>query len=329
MNQTDGSALEGTACKACGHAHADKFCPQCGHVARSTHRSLWAVFQDLLNSAIYGDFKTLRSVFALVLAPGTISLATRNNTGRHITPVKLFFAVLVFFTLFNAYTPIPYAQILNISNEEYGFADMANAPASGFQPVAVMFAPRQDSVLSTGVRTLIEDNSRDELLARDTTWQRVLDIHASQRTELSVMRTANTAMSYSPLLVIIPIFVINGLIYRRRRFLTDHVLAAFEAASLFLIVVILAQLVAQGLALFAPSSTAMREYFPFSGLFLQLVMPAYLLGLMALDRRFYKTGWLWLLPKALLVMLAYLFVMFFTMAQMLTFVQTGAFARVF
>ena len=73
----------------------------------------------------------------------------------------------------------------------------------------------------------------------------------------------------------------------------------------------------------------MREYFPFSGLFLQLVMPAYLLGLMALDRRFYKTGWLWLLPKALLVMLAYLFVMFFTMAQMLTFVQTGAFARVF
>jgi len=289
------------ACRACGFVGVKKFCAECGHAVHHERRTLWMLLQDLVDNLVNWDFKTVNSVLALIGLPGSISRDAAEGGGRFVTPVKLFFAVLVFFTLFYALSPYKFAQVhISTAAEVEEVTGYAIAPDDGPYPALNMlfFAPEADSVTTDGVKEALANNSPDYLLSLDERWIEPLQISSSPAREAKFAQQSTVIMSYIPLCVIIPMLLVNGLIYRQRRYIMDHVLTSFEAACLLPILVMAVTLV---VAIADQAGTQLWVVPPRTGIFEFVLMPAFVLGLAVIDRRFYRTPWLWVLPKAILI----------------------------
>lgn len=289
------------ACPACGSARVGKFCAECGHAVHYQRRTVWMLLQDLVDNLINWDFKTLNSVLALIGMPGAISRDAAEGRGRFVTPVKLFFAVLVFFTLFYALSPYKFAQVyISTAAEVEDVTGYSIAPDAAPYPALNMlfFAPETDSVTTDGVKDVLANNDPDYLLSVDERWIEPLQVSTSASADAKFARQTTVIMSYIPLCVIIPMLIVNGLIYRRRRYIMDHVLTSFETASLLPVLVIAVTLV---VAIADQAGTQLWVIPPRTGLFEFVLMPAFVIGLAAIDRRFYRTPWLWLFPKAILI----------------------------
>ena len=317
MNDPDHAPAGGPACRACGSTQLGRYCAECGHPVRLRRRTLYQLTQDLLANLVNGDFTTLRSVAALVFSPGAISRDAVEDRGRYADPVGVFFAVIVFFAFFYAVHPSQFAQLEFVTVEEYGFANPEFAPDSGVQPRFVFFAPKADGLLSDAVRAMIETDGDEALLARSEDWRPLLAIAETPSEEARLAQYLNTVMAYAPLCVILPILLVNGLIYRRRRYVMDHVMVSFETASILLVLIALVQL---GVSAGGLIGVQLWTY-SLAGPFLFALIPAWMIALTLIDRRFYRTRWIWLIPKSLLIILMagamMLFLAAFSMIQAL------------
>lgn len=289
-------------CRACGSHQLDRFCARCGHPVRSGRRTIRELLGGFVSGVINSDFRTLRSIAALLATPGAITRDAIEDRGHFTDPVKIFFAVIVLFTLFYTVHPYQFAQIEFVTAEEYGFTNPELAPESGVQPRFLLFAPQQTALISPGIRAMIETESADTLIARGDLWPALLAISQSPLAEARLAQRLNTVMAYAPLCTIIPILLINGLISRRRRLVMDHVLVSFEAASTTLVLIMLVQIGVWAGALF----DARLWTTSLAGPFLFGLAPASLLALLAMDRRVYRTPWLWLLPKSALILIIWI-----------------------
>lgn len=288
-------------CAACGSNDVAHFCAQCGHRLREGRATVFDFFQDILNSIVKGDFKTLRSTLALVARPGTLALGAAEQTARFVSPVKAFFAAVLFFTAFYAVIPYQFAQIDFVTAQEYGFTNPELAPESGLQPRIYFFAPTVQTLVSHGVREEIEAQGPQATAARGDLWPAVLEMVQSPRAEADLARYLSAVMAYAPLSVLIPIILLNALIYRRKRYLADHVWVAFEVAAFALIVMAFVQALVAGLHLFEVQIWT----YDLSGPMMFGVVPLFFLGVIVADRRFYRTSWVWIAPKTLLIVISW------------------------
>ena len=112
-----------TACPNCGaQSGAGRFCAACGQVLRPVRRGLASYAHEVFENILSADTKTLRSLVSLIARPGDLAQRAVSNRGADtINPVKLFFAVIVAYTLFFAVAPIKYAQIWVGTIEDLGW----------------------------------------------------------------------------------------------------------------------------------------------------------------------------------------------------------------
>ena len=289
-------------CRACGSHQLDRFCAACGHPIRTRRRTLRDIVQSAVGGFFSGDMKTLRSIGALLVSPGALARDAIEDRGRLVDPVKVFFAVIIVFTLFYTLLPYQFAQLEFVTVEEYGFANPDLAPSAGVQPRFLLFAPQQETLISPGVSAMIASQPADQLLASGDIWNALLVIAEAPLAEAELAYFLNTVMAYAPLCTILPILLVNGLIHRRRRFIMDHVLVSFEAASTTLILIMLVQLAVAAAALFGVQwwTTSL------AGPFLFGLVPAYFAALLLIDRRVYRTNWIGWLPKSLVILIIWI-----------------------
>lgn len=87
------------ACANCGTALSGPFCSNCGQKASDTHRPIWWIFGEFLDSVFGYDSRTFRTLWLLFAEPGEFT--RRYNAGQRasmLPPFRLFvIATLVFF----------------------------------------------------------------------------------------------------------------------------------------------------------------------------------------------------------------------------------------
>ena len=87
------------ACPNCGVRRQGRFCAACGQNDRDYLRSPFAVVRDILAETFEADSRLWRTMRALFLRPGLLSLEfSRSRRARYLSPLRLYvFASLLYF----------------------------------------------------------------------------------------------------------------------------------------------------------------------------------------------------------------------------------------
>jgi len=91
-------------CRNCGAPVLGVYCGQCGQAIETHRRSVLHLISEALEHIVSFDSRVLRTVRALFLAPGELSLAFhQGRTQRYVPAVRLYFFVsLIFFLTLSA-----------------------------------------------------------------------------------------------------------------------------------------------------------------------------------------------------------------------------------
>jgi hypothetical protein len=96
---------EPTVCPNCEAVYEGNFCNACGQKRMNEHdKSLGHFFHELFHEIVHLDGRLWSTVKALLLAPGTLTLAHwQGRRGSHIGPVRLFLTAIAlnYLALFN------------------------------------------------------------------------------------------------------------------------------------------------------------------------------------------------------------------------------------
>lgn len=286
-------AESATACPNCGaQTGAGRFCAACGQVLRPVRRGLASYAHEVFENILSADTKTLRSLVSLIARPGDLAQRAVSNRGADtINPVKLFFAVIVAYTLFFAVAPIKYAQIWVGTIEDLGWdASVLTEEdiAAGYDTAAYIqfFIEPRARVLEPALAERIGSGA----LAPDF-WPMLTPLVTVSLDPVAEARFIDQfplLMAYSALLVGLPITLLNLIIYRRKRYLVDHALMAFEAATALPLIIMATGLVMS--ALYLAGLPIPRDP-SFNPVFVLGVLPVFVLWLAVADRRFYGSHW--------------------------------------
>ena len=87
-------------CPNCGTPRPDRFCAVCGQNDRNYQRSLFPVLAQILAETFEADSRVWRTMGALFLRPGFLSLEfSRNRRARYLAPFRLYLFTSLFFFL--------------------------------------------------------------------------------------------------------------------------------------------------------------------------------------------------------------------------------------
>jgi hypothetical protein len=99
-------------CLDCGAAMLGPYCGSCGQKNEPEHRSLWQLVKDAVGPAVLLESKLWRTLGTLLGRPGELSEAyTEGKRSRFIRPLRLYFWVSVLFFSFLALRPMHVATI--------------------------------------------------------------------------------------------------------------------------------------------------------------------------------------------------------------------------
>lgn len=95
----DASATDLAACPNCGAVKQGRFCAVCGQNDRDYLRSLFPIVFQVLAETFEADSRVWRTMYALFLRPGFLSLEfSRNRRAHYLSPFRLYlFTSLLFF----------------------------------------------------------------------------------------------------------------------------------------------------------------------------------------------------------------------------------------
>lgn len=304
-------------CPSCDADGSGRYCSECGQSLRPVRRRLLYYLEELFASVFKGDSKTLRSISSIVLRPGSLSkMAASNAAGAMINPVKIFFSVIVIYTVFFALSPIKYGQIWLGDHEDIArHAGPVEAEIVALDPVWIyvqFFVPARESVFEPRLSERISEGTAPPV---DPFLEEIVTLRAAPVDEAHFMALSEFFLSYAPLFFLIPIIGLNGIVYRRRRFLADHILFAFEAACALPLIVIATTAVLVGLHL---AGVALPSDPRSSPIFLFVVLPAFCVYLLLADREFYDTRWFLAPVKALLILAGWYAIMQFGLFYLLS-----------
>lgn len=274
---------------------------------RPARRRFIGFVDDFLNSTVKGDSRTLRSLVVMLKHPGELSRATAEGWGgRYTTPVKMFFAVIVFYTLFFAFSPIKVGQLWLGTNVDYATYERLpfSSDVEGEWTALFIhfFVPERETMFEPHLAETIELDGAEAVAFPP--FEDLVSLYGRPAAERRVRDVMQTMLAYGPLLILFPAILLNGLLHGRRRYLVDHVLYGFEVATAFPLLVVcasLAVLAANALALPLPNDPAN------SPVFLFVVLPLLFVHAIRSDRRFYESSWIVAPIKALLIVTAWYF----------------------
>lgn len=308
------SAPDGVSeCPNCGaEAGTGRFCAECGQVLRPVRRGLASYAREAFENVLSADTKTLRSLFSIVMRPGALAEGAASNRGAYtINPVKLFFAVIVAYTLFFAVSPVKYAQMWVGAGGELGWDMSALSEediAAGYDAAVFVqfFVEPRDHVLEPALGERI----RSGALAPDF-WPAIaplVRVSLDPAAEARFIDQFPLLMAYSALLIGLPVTLLNLIIYRRKRYVVDHALVAFEAATALPLIIMAAGLV---MSLLYLAGLPIPRDPSFNPVFVLGVLPVFALWLVIADRRFYGSHWLVAVIKSALCLGAWYAIMQF------------------
>lgn len=293
------------SCRVCGSSNVAAFCADCGGSQRPYRRTILDFVEELANSLVKGDTRTLRALRFLVMRPGELSIAEYSGgSPRLVSPVKLFFAVLVFYTLFFAVSPIKYGQLwVGLTEELPGYEAYAIEPGEVPVPTVLVefFVPERDSAVTPLLRERFHQVEPEEIENHpmaDYPTMEFLPLAGSPALEQEAFSLTTFFMAYLPLFVMFPAVVVNGLLYRRSRFIIDHVHYSFEIASIMPIAIVACSvivLIIRQFGVIPPGDPLLSPLFVFG------VIPVFALWIALADRRFYGTAIWALIPKTAVI----------------------------
>jgi hypothetical protein len=95
-------------CKNCAAPVLGAFCAQCGQPTNVHRRSVLHLLHDFFKDIASFDSRILRTVIALFIEPGELSLAFHEGrTQRYVPAVRLYLFVSLIFFLFLSASPAP------------------------------------------------------------------------------------------------------------------------------------------------------------------------------------------------------------------------------
>ncbi|BDI59477.1 DUF3667 domain-containing protein [Qipengyuania nanhaisediminis] len=107
-----GSDTGPSECSNCGTPGTSPFCPQCGQ-RRSIHRTLSAIFHDIVHGVLHLDGKFWATLPLLVFRPGQLTRRyIEGERAKFVSPMAMFlFSVFAMFAIFQAIGFSPPTQI--------------------------------------------------------------------------------------------------------------------------------------------------------------------------------------------------------------------------
>ncbi|MGY6627795.1 MAG: hypothetical protein ACXIVL_04715 [Oceanicaulis sp.] len=279
-------------CPNCGDDKLGTYCAECGQIQIPARKRWLEYLEEFTDTAFGLKSSALRSVWLMLKAPGELSkLKLENRGGDYVIPVKLFFVVLILYGLFFTLSPVRDGQIVVGLNTEFGYEEEGDSWTVEFflyqETIEDAFTPAFREAFADGrieandvQMAFFERALSDPLVAED--WR----------------RRYYAVAPYLPLLVVVPYLAFGLVIFRRKRYVADHLFVGLEATTLFLLLTTFTGLAAYlAMLLNAPMSEEVVS--------LGIALPIYLFWLYRADRNFYGMGRLAAIGKVVGVVLAY------------------------
>lgn len=191
------------ACPSCGATHMGRFCDRCGEKRRANHDfSVQHYVGEALEALTHFDSKILRTAWLLVRRPGALSANyLEGRRVRYMTPLRLFLLLSVIYYLSNSI--FPYNAFTTPLAVQLGMNDYY----PGFAAASV-----EQTVRHTG-----------------------LEFRALEKKYNEKTATLSKTLVFSLIPVIA--LLLWGLLWRKKRFFTEHLIVATHFWSFALILI--------------------------------------------------------------------------------------------
>lgn len=205
------TAAESGLCANCGAGLAGRFCHRCGQEAVELRVPLRRLLADALGDLLAFDSRIARTAWPLVARPGLLTAEwCRGRRVAFVPPLRLYVFVAALFFLVMAVTD---ASVLTVSTRD------AEGAAAGGAEAAARGAPPPDL-------------ARVALERLAAAWER--DQEGLQ--DLAIDRMGRLSLLLAPLSALVV-----AMLYRRRRYLVEHVVFTlhFHAFAFLLLTLVL------------------------------------------------------------------------------------------
>ena len=187
------------ACPNCGAAKQGRFCAVCGQNDRDYLSSWFPVVSQILAETFEADSRVVRTLRALILRPGHLSLEfSLNRRARYLSPFRLYlFTSLLFFLVLSLNVEGDGQRLVDVTQDGVAESPEQGGSQSGDRrspgaPIRIDLDPRPKPETEPGSpETKLSTAEVDERVAA---LKRILD-EARQRRVDEVMRGPETSVS--------------------------------------------------------------------------------------------------------------------------------------
>jgi len=259
-------------CKACGHLFTGKFCNNCGEkVYGDQDKNLKHLMEDAFHFFTHFDNKFLKTVKLVLLKPGYLS---HQYSGGIRKP--FFKPVSLFIICVILYLLFPFFKGLNMRYYTYETAGNTYAP---------FVAPVIKKKLANNTYSV-------EQLAE---------------------RYDQASPKFAKLLILLYLpftaFALQWLFFRRKKYYFDHFIMATEMNSFYILVgYLIVPLFAYLIVWIWPSAVRLFED---GSSFYFVILGMYSMAFAVALKRFYQEKWIWIIPKTILFLWIFLFLIKF------------------
>lgn len=259
-------------CKSCSNVFTGKFCNNCGEKLYNDHdKSLKHLFDDVFHFFTHFDNKFLKTVKLVLFKPGYLSSQYCEGIRK-----PYFKPVSLFIICVILYLLFPFFSGLNMQFGTYHSSNYTYAPF--VQPV---------------IQQKLQNNaiSIDQLAAR--------------------YNQASPKFAKVMILLYLPLsaLALSILFYRRKKYYFDHFILSTELNSFYILIgFLVVPIFAYAMISVWPAS---ERFFKDGSVFFKIVLGLYLVVFAVAMRRFYKEKWIWIVIKAIIFLLLFMFVIRF------------------
>lgn len=219
------------ACKNCGHAADENFCPNCGQETHDLHRSLGGILGEVLDAFAGWDAKIPMSIGLLITRPGALTVEFLSGRRvRYLRPLRLYLTMSVLFFLSVSLVPN--------SREQRGFVTNGDGTTLGIIQVKGGPSDRVDVRTSDSAMTAFVKRNAGEAGPGFVPWfkhrfkegmRNVMRLPPEQRAH--AMQAAFFSRIGNVVFVLMPIFaLILRMLYRRLPlYYAEHVVFALHS----------------------------------------------------------------------------------------------------
>lgn len=259
-------------CKSCSNVFTGKFCNNCGEKLYNDHdKSLKHLFDDVFHFFTHFDNKFLKTVKLVLFKPGYLSSQYCEGIRK-----PYFKPVSLFIICVILYLLFPFFSGLNMQFGTYHSSNYTYAPF---------------------VQPAIQQKLQNNAIS--------IDQLATRYNQASPKFAKVMILLYLPLSAL----ALSILFSRRKKYYFDHFILSTELNSFYILIgFLVVPIFAYAMISVWPAS---ERFFKDGSVFFKMVLGLYLVVFAVALRRFYKERWIWIVIKAIIFLLLFMFVIRF------------------